>query len=146
MRRLSRRQQRMRGRPIGQDTQIVMGLIEASTEPVSTHTLLAKLAEATKISEEELANLPLDKTPPPWDSRCVVIRKMLRAKERKGEIQCLGVGNDGSYMWVHNKISVLKCAALVANEFLKRCEADARLDPDEFEEWAATMRNAAGDC
>lgn len=136
MRRFRNHQKRMRGRPNGDDAKIVMGIIEASEQPVSTKCLLEQLAETTKEEDPEEVS---------WLNRCRVIRKMLRAKEEKGEVQCLGVASDGSYLWVRKTVPIMQCAALVANEFLKRRQAEVCLDPERFEEWAEATQEPTGE-
>lgn len=136
MRRFRNHKKRLRGRPTGDDTKTVLALIEGSKEPISTKSLLMALEEATSPDKVEQAT---------WDNRCTAVRRMLRVKEQQGEIQCLGVSVDGSYLWVHKKVPVMQCAAFVANEFLKRRQADACLDPEEFEQWAGGAQEPAGE-
>lgn len=119
------------GRPIALETQIALRLIEESPCPISTNTLLGKVKELRK--EDGPANVrEYHRTTPLWRNRCIGIRKSLREAAKKGVIQHLGMGPDGSHLWASNHLSPVECAAGVANEFLRTRQIDVSLEPGEI--------------
>ena len=115
---------------------MVLRMIEEANAPISTTTLIARLAE-TRCEDGPDSKSRYNGSTPVWRHRCIGVRKSLREAAKKGKIQHLGVGPDGSYLWASNDLSPAQCAAGFANAFFQIREVPVQVDPSEFEKWAS---------
>lgn len=105
------------GRPYGSKIAGAFRVILEGRCPVSTTMLI----ERFNLSEHE----------------CIALRRALRTAESRDQLQSLGIGPDGSNIWMPKSVPLVQCAAHVANTYLQSHEAGISVDPVEFEEWLA---------
>jgi len=101
------------GRPQHKNLRKAVAMIKASDEPISTSEIVQTLG----LEEHE----------------AIVLRRGLKTAERNGEIKQLIRDPAGSYTWVANECSLVKCAAHAANLYLKRADTRMRVDPTTME-------------
>lgn len=126
------KKQSIGGRPLAIETVIAVSLIEESDRPISTNDLLAKVKVLRNDASWEGVEGTMRGTRD-WKNRCIAIRRYLGHLAKRGKIQRLGTGPDGTHLWAPNSLSALECAKAVADEILRARQADARLEPEDIQ-------------
>lgn len=120
------------GRPLAIETVIAMSLIEESDRPISTNDLLAKVKVLRNdASWKDVAGTMRGTRD--WKNRCIAIRRYLGHLAKRGQIQRLGTGPDGTHLWAPNSLSPMDCAKAVADEILRARQADMTVERDDIQ-------------
>lgn len=109
------KKRRERGRPMNPKIFKALEIIKGSEEPISTTQLIRQLK--------------LDY------NQGLMLRRVLREAQKRGEIREVGVHQDKSITWLRGEFSVARCAGHAVNLFLDRESPGKRIDTEKFEDW-----------